>query len=160
MHEPDRCEGCGRPIAGGTPACRAEFDAVCASDYGGAVPYPLHRLTVDVYALQHPDAFMVSGKSYAAHLVGALVWFEHGGRADVQRAVRSWLDGARELERPRPPDDRGALTLEHVIAAGGGEAHAEALGRWAGSAWDAYAPQHALAQRWLAAALAARRERC
>ncbi len=156
----DRCEGCGRRIAGGAAACRAGFEAACAFDYGGGMPYALHRLLVDTYALQHPDDYCASGKSLAAHLTGLLAWLEHGDRPPVRRALRERLDGPRQPERPEPPADRGALTLEEVTAATTPAARAEALERWARATWDAWASHHALARRWLREALETRRERC
>ncbi len=146
------CAGCGRAIAGGEEGCRAEFDRLCASDYSGAVPYALHRLAVDAYSLQHPAEFCASGKSYAAHLCGLLVAQDHAGSAAAQQALRGWLDGARKIARPEPPDARGTLTLAHVLAADGGDARERALLVWANAVWAAYAAQHALAARWLAEA--------
>ena len=114
---PERCAGCGRAIDGGTAACRAEFDAACAFDFGGGVPWELHRLMVDAYALQHPDDFCASGKSLAAHLAGALAGIEHDGRRAVHRALRDRLDGPRDLERPDAPADRGGVTIAALAGA-------------------------------------------
>lgn len=155
----ERCEGCGREVEGGFAGCRAAFDAVCAEDYSGAVPYAVHRATVDAYALQHPDAFCVSGKSLAAHLAGLLVWAEHGADPRMQRALREALDGAREIARSPLPAARGALTLAERIAATP-EARVAAVERWARAVWIAHAAQHDAARRWLDAALGARRSRC
>lgn len=151
-----RCDGCGRAVAGGTAGCRAEFDALCALHYSGAVPEALHRLTVDAYSLQHPDAFCATGKSYAAHLGGMLVAREHAGDPAAQQVLRRWLDGPRDIARPEPPASRGELTLADVLTSEPGGALERATADWADGAWRAYAAQHALARAWLAAAFASR----
>lgn len=151
-----RCEGCGREVAGGSSGCRAEFDALCARDYSGAVPYPLHRLMVDAYCLQHPAEFCASGKSYAAHLVGLLVAQEFDGDAGAQRALRAWLDGDRQLPRPVEPVARGERTIADVIATEAGEARERALRAWAAEVWRAYTAQHETARAWLAEARGSR----
>lgn len=156
----DHCAGCGRAIAGGTAACRAEFEAACAFDYEGGVPYVLHRLTVDTYSLQHPDDFCASGKSLVAHLVGLLVWAEHDGRQELQRTLRDWIDGPREIDRPSLPSSRGALTLGDVTSFATPEQRAAALERWARATWDAHQEVHAIARRWFRAARTQGRQRC
>ena len=147
-----RCEGCGRDLPGGTAACRAEFDTLCALDYSGATPYALHRLMVDAYCLQHPAEFCASGKSYAAHLVGMLVAQEHGGDAAAQRALRTWLDGDRQLARPAEPAARGSCTIAQVLAAAPGSERERAVHVWAADVWIAWRDRHETARAWLAEA--------
>lgn len=53
----------------------------------------LHRLTVDSYALQHPEKYMHSAKSFAAHLTGMYAAMEHESdparTREVNAAVQS-----------------------------------------------------------------------
>lgn len=151
-----RCEGCGREVAGGTRGCRSEFDALCAEDYSGAVPFALHRWMVDAYCLQHPAEFCASGKSYAAHLVGLLVAQEFDGDAGAQRALRAWLDGDRRPPRPVEPAERGTRTLADVLEAEPGEARERAVRAWAADVWRAHASLHGTARAWLAEARGSR----
>jgi hypothetical protein len=108
------------------------------------------RLIVDCYSLQH-DRYIQSGRSLAAHLTGVCVALEHGGDGSLQRAVQRWLSRTRDLAKPAVPATRGQVTIDDVIAAAPEERRA-VVRRWASSAWDAWADQHALARSWIAAA--------
>ena len=152
---PSRCTGCGRLVPGGTAGCREEFEALVGRDFGDALYFRVHRTFVDVYALQHPDAYGASAKSLAAHLMG-VCWVVEGRApmAVAPDALRGWLDGTPRLERPEPPAFRGRLTLADVAAAPDAEAHEQAVDRWARSTWNSYAPLHELTREWIRRALA------
>jgi hypothetical protein len=127
------------------------FHRLLARDFSDPTYFRVHRMLVDTYALQHPDRYCRSAKSFAAHLAGLAGLLEDGGsRAVGDERLRRWLDGPARLDRPTPPDDRGALTIADVACASGPAEHAAAVERWARSTWAAYAPLHHLARRWLA----------
>jgi hypothetical protein len=156
--EADRCAGCGLEIAGGTAGCQALFERLVGRDFTEVAYFTVHRMMVDVYALQHAERTCKSAKSFAAHLCGLCDLLERGAsRAIGSDPLRAWLDGPTELERPQPPDFRGALTIAEVAAAEGPTEHARRVEAWARSTWEAYAPLHELAREWLDRAFAARR---
>lgn len=137
-------------VAGGTDGCRAIFDELAGRDFTDARYFLTHRLLVDVYSLQHPERYCASAKSLAAHLCGLCEILERGAsRAVGTESLRRWLDGARELDKPELPADRGALTIADVRDAATPEEHARRVEAWARSTWAAYAPLHALAREWL-----------
>jgi hypothetical protein len=110
---------------------------------------------VDAYSLQHPDEYMRSAKSYAAHLTGAYVAMEHGSAPEANRAVQRWLNGLKTLKRPDQPapGQRGTLTVTHVHAATDPDDHVRRVGEWAESAWAAWRAYRSLAKDWTEAAL-------
>jgi hypothetical protein len=149
------CSGCDLRIAGGDAGCRALWDEQLATDFGDARYFRVHRLMVDTYCLQHPATHCASAKSFAAHLTG-LCWAleQDGDRAVGNEALRRWLNGSVAIERPEPPPHRGALTIADVRAARDPVEHARIVEGWARATWEAYAPLHPLAHRWIQQALA------
>jgi hypothetical protein len=143
------CDGCGLRVQGGTEGCRALFDELVARDFSDVLYFRVHRLMVDVYALQHPARFCKSAKSLAAHLCGLYSILEaDASRAVGDAALRRWLDGKVDLEKPELPSVRGELTIDSVRDTSDPESYARAVDRWARSTWDAYAPLHPLAREW------------
>ncbi len=152
----DRCAGCGLAVPGGVDGCRAWFDAVLVREYEWGVPYLVHRLAVDTYALQHPDRYCVSAKSLAAHLTGLCWALEYSGHPAGLQALQRWLNGVPALTKPALPAARGALTIADVDTAPDAAAYLAAVTRWARATWQAYTALHPLARRWVEAALAQR----
>lgn len=111
----------------------------------------IHRLTVDVYSLQHPEEFMRSGKSFLAHLTGMYAAMEEGDASATNRVVQRWLSGSSVEERWEgpPPGERGSLTIAHVHAAGDATGHAARVREWATSTWEAWSEYHDLAREWV-----------
>jgi len=150
-HPIERCAGCGLEIAGATEGCQALFDELVARDFSDVRFGRMHRMTVDVYSLQHPDRYCASAKSFAAHLTG-LCWFvEHAeaSRAMGNEALRAWLNGDPKLVRPKAPEGRGTLTIAHAHPEKDPAAYARAVEEWARSTWEAYAPLHVQARQWI-----------
>jgi hypothetical protein len=152
----EQCPECGAPTPGGRAGCQRLFDEVLAREFGDYRYGREHRLTVDAYSLQHPAEYMRSAKSYAAHLTGAYAALERLDAADVNRAVRTWLNGPRTLQRPGDPprQERGALTIAHVHEAAEPEEHVRRVREWALSAWEAWHSYHDLARLWIEEATA------
>ena len=157
--EPDQpaghCPECGGHVTRGRAGCQALFDEVIAREFSDFRYAREHRLTVDAYSLQHPDEYMRSAKSYAAHLTGAYVAIELGSAAENNRAIQQWLSRSTALDRPRQPEpaQRGALTILHVHAATDPDDHLRRVREWAKSAWAAWHAFHPIAQRWTDEAL-------
>lgn len=150
------CPECGAP--GDRSACQRLFDEVLAREFGDFRYGRAHRLTVDTYSLQHPDEYMRSAKSFAAHLTGMHAAMSNTAR-EVNPIVQRWLSGPRVLERPAAPAprQRGALTVAHVHAATGADDHVRRVREWAGTVWEAWRAHHQPAAQWVEEAVAASR---
>jgi hypothetical protein len=155
----DSCPECGAQVQGGRAGCQQLFDEVLAREFGDYRYAREHRLMVDAYSLQHPDEYMRSAKSYAAHLTGAYVALEHGSVAEANRAILQWLNGSRPLQRPDQPaaGERGALTIRHVHLATDPDDHVRRVREWAESVWAAWGAYRDIARRWTDEALGSRR---
>ena len=70
-NESTRCPRCGATVGGGVDACRVVFHDLLGREHEDFRYARWHRTLVDAYALQHPEEYMISRKSYAAHLTGA-----------------------------------------------------------------------------------------
>jgi hypothetical protein len=152
-----RCSGCGLAVEGGDAACHRFFEDLTARSFTDIRFGGVHRMVVDIYALQHPDRYCISAKSLAAHLCGLCEIVERGGNPTLpNKALRAWLDGPSDLLRPELPKERGAMTIGDVRTIAAPEAYREAVRNWADSVWAAYRPLHALARQWLDQALSAR----
>ena len=83
-----------------------------------------HRIVVDVYAMQHPERYGRSAKSFAAHLT-----------------------------KPPLPPSYGVVTIRELVDAEDPVSNGDVLHLWARSTWDAYVSLHATARFWIAASL-------
>jgi hypothetical protein len=147
------CESCGAAAAG-LAACRSLFDELLAREFGDYRYARLHRLMVDTYALQHPEEYMRSAKSFAAHLTGMCAAMETEDAAAINRTVQQWLNGPRQIERPAdvPAGQRGAVTITYVHDTSEPDEYLQRIQEWARSTWSAWASHHALARGWIALA--------
>lgn len=148
------CPACGAPL-GGRAGCQAAFDSLSARSYSSPARGAVHNLLVDVYAVQHPEEYGVSAKSYIRHLYALGVLLEFPGNARLY-----WATPARGRPVPAPPKpallrSRGTLTVAHAMAAADDPAYQRCLREWAEAVWAAYAPQHDLYRRYLAEVQAA-----
>jgi hypothetical protein len=151
----DVCEDCGAVVPQGKAGCLRIFEEVLVKDYSDYRYGKNHRLTVDAYSLQHPDAYMRSGKSFGAHLTGMCAALEHEDNLPINQAVQRWLNGPRIIDKPAQlPKRRGELTIMHIHSAANAEEHNERVREWARSVWDAWAEHHGLARRWISEASA------
>ncbi|MDH3270592.1 MAG: DUF5946 family protein [Gemmatimonadota bacterium] len=150
------CPECGAPGVADPDACNVVFQTVVGWEFGRPELFGVHGLTVDAYSLQHPDRYMESSKSAAAHLAG-LCWRvegrDVGDSASISKRISGWLDGRADLPRVEPPPkgERGALTIMHVFETEGDARHVERVQEWARSVWSAWTVGHAQARAWLEA---------
>lgn len=153
----DVCESCGAAVEGGRAGCLKLFEEVIAREFGDYRYGRVHRLTVDAYSLQHPDEYMRSGKSFAAHLAGMCAALESEDVEEgqgVNRTVQKWLSTNPRIEKPDIPGRRGGLTVTHVHAAADADEHVSRVREWARDVWGALAEHHELARRLIAEASA------
>ena len=148
-----RCESCGAAVAG-VDGCRALFEELLAREFGDYRFARLHRLMVDTYALQHPEQYMKSAKSFAAHLTGMCAAMETDQAAAINQSVQQWLNGPKQLARPldAPPGQRGELTITYVHDTSEPDEYLRRLLEWARRTWAAWSSHHALAREWIALA--------
>lgn len=148
---------CGLPSGA---ECKRHFDEILAKEFSDYRYMKAHRLTVDAYSLQHPDPYMISAKSYAAHLTGLCCFMEHEGDRDLLRTLQQWLSGKREdLEKPPPLSELGELTITHILDAEDEIEHERLVTEWAAEVWSAYGVYHQLARDWIETATKERNER-
>ncbi len=128
--------------------CKEIFDIIIATEFSDFRYAKFHRLTVDTYSLQHPDPYLISAKSFAAHLTGMCCAREYDNDRNLLRILQQWLNGKKQLEKPKLLDNLGSLTISYVVSAGDGTEHAKLVKEWAENVWDAYALYHNLAREW------------
>lgn len=151
----ENCSSCGVVVAGGTEGCQRLFESIGLREYEDMRFGRYHRIVVDVYAMQHPDRYGRSAKSFAAHLTGLCAWVEDEASAQAANAaVQRWLGGPSPIEKPAVPRGYGALTIRELVDTIEPVQYGEALRRWALSTWDAYALLHVIARAWIATARA------
>jgi len=86
-----KCPECGAPVGGGEK-CRKLFDEVLAREFSNLLYFGVHRTTVDCYALQHPEGYCASFKSFAAHLTGLCCAVEFDKDPKMMRAIHIGLN--------------------------------------------------------------------
>jgi hypothetical protein len=147
------CEDCGAAVSEGKEGCQRLFQEVLVREYSDYRYAKNHRLMVDAYSLQHPDSYMRSGKSFAAHLTGICSALEYEDGSAINRAVQSWLSGARMIDKPAQlPARRGDLTIIYIHSATNAEEHNKRVRDWACSVWAAWSDYHNLARQWISEA--------
>jgi CTP:molybdopterin cytidylyltransferase MocA len=163
------CPGCGarylpqvvdemHPYIGASPACWAAFGELLAREFGDIAFGRVHRLSVDVYAVQHPGTDdRRQRQSVALHLIGLCHWLEHGIESDRLTAITQRLaSDDRSWPWLTPPAEYPMTVCDMLVARDGVE-HVRLVTRWAETTWDAWAPHHATVRAWAGEALRERR---
>ena len=145
------CPDCGAAVGGGRTACLKLFEEVLAKEFTDYTYAKDHRLTVDSYALQHPDKYMKSAKSFAAHLTGMYAALRLRDKPSIDRCVQQWLSKPVRLDRPEAPapKQRGLLTIRYLHEAESPEQHLARVREWAESIWTAWDELEGLAKDWV-----------
>ena len=154
----EECPSCGAAL-GGREGCQLAFDQLSARAWGEGGFAAVHNLVVDLYALQHPESYCESAKSYAAHLLGLCCAIEHNADPTVYRSIARWLDGRVKLSRPPTLEFRGSMTIADIAAASDPDVYRKWVYEWAENVWDAYRSQHDVARQNLVQVLIAVRAR-
>jgi len=145
-----RCTRCGATVPGGTEGCWKLFQEVLALEYSDPAYGPVHLLTVDAHALQHPEDH--GPRSNAFHLLRLCMLLEYGGDPRIghnPKWFQAQIDGNRKAPYLEPPAGRGKVTIAHVHGAASPEEHAERVYGWARSVWEAWSDHHDWAHEWL-----------
>jgi hypothetical protein len=147
------CASCGLAVDDGTEGCQRLFESVGLREYEDTRFGRYHRIVVDVYAMQHPDRYGRSAKSFAAHLTGLCAWLDDESSAQsINASVQRWLSGPSPIDKPPLPPSYGALTVRELVNLDDPVRYGDALRGWAGSTWVAYASLHEIARAWIATA--------
>src|SRR4051812_28809162 len=141
------CEDCGARL-GGRAGCDAAFLELGARAYADSRFAYRRRAVVDAYALQHP-AYILSLKSFAAHLCGLCAATDLAGDPRTARAIWSNLRIPPDAVKPPLPAARGSLTVADLVHAATPEGFRSAADAWIADVWAAWHEHHALARRWL-----------
>ena len=143
----DICEDCGAIVKSGKSGCLKLFEEILAKEFSDYRYGKIHRLTVDTYSLQHPDVYMRSGKSFAAHLTGICAALEYENATSVNQAVQQWLNTNPEIEKPALiPKHRGNLTITFINPDMESEEYVKRVQEWAQDVWSAWKEHHGLAR--------------
>lgn len=154
------CVGCGAAVPdidgpthayiGASPGCWRIYGAVLEREYAAWRQAPRHRLTVDVYAVQHPgQPSRRSIQSVAVHLISLHLVLERG--LEPQQATRrlaAAAERAQEYVWLDPPSFVGASTIVDVAATHSLQAHDRTVQRWAEDVWQVWAPHHDTVRAW------------
>lgn len=151
----DDCSSCGASGVGGVLGCDAVFADLIGREFADPAFYRSHRLTVDSYCLQHPERYMVSTKSAAAHLAGICWSLEVGESLHLPAPLKRFVDGPRVFPRIHPPEPlhRGMINLTYLRPIADPEEYVEAARKWAHEVWAAWAVGQEQARAWVAEAL-------
>ena len=157
-----RCRGCRAvvpalegptdPYFGASPGCWAIYGEVLAREYGEYRFPPVHRMTLDSYALQHPGRPSRKAiHSISIHLTSLYFMIETG--LDTEQATSAVRRLLRQLEAfhwLEPPSSFGHLTVLDVHETAGLADHSRTVREWAGSVWEAWSPHHDTVRAWAA----------
>jgi hypothetical protein len=133
-----------------SPGCWAIYGEVLAREYGEYHFPPVHRMTLDSYALQHPGRPSLKAvHSIALHLTSLYFMLERGFDADqttepvrrllLRRQGFLWLD---------PPTELGPLTILDIHGAGDLAVHTQRVRDWAEGVWQSWALHHDTVRSW------------
>ncbi len=156
------CIGCGALVPeidgpthrylGASPGCWAVYGEVLGKEYADYARFaPVHRLTVDAYAAQHPGTPSPQAVgSVGVHLIRLHLQLE--GDLPHDRANAAMLHISSRLKKDfvwlDPPASLGDLTVLYVHEARDLEGHVGRVREWAESAWEAWSAHHETVRRW------------
>ncbi|HLA13229.1 MAG TPA: DUF5946 family protein [Pyrinomonadaceae bacterium] len=142
----DVCEDCRAVVLQGSVGCLKLFEDILAREFSDYRYGKIHRLTVDAYSLQHPDKYMRSGKSFAAHLTGMCAAVEYEDALTLNQMVQKWLSRNPQIDKPvHLPEHRGDLTITYILSASDADEHIKRVREWAQDIWSAWFEHHGLA---------------
>lgn len=157
-----KCFGCGavvpdvegavHPYMLSVPGCWQLYGEILAKEYAEVGYRPIHRITVDAYAVQHPGKPVRQAiQSVAVHLISLYYVLERG--YDFQRAaqaMRRALQNKQVFVWLEPPVNRGDITVTDVARTTGFIEHGSMVRKWGESAWMAWSKHHDQIHKWVA----------
>ncbi|HUE77424.1 MAG TPA: DUF5946 family protein [Longimicrobiales bacterium] len=142
--------GVKQPTVGASPGCWAAYGDLVAREYSEWHNPPIHRLTVDAYAAQHPGR--PSSKAIldvAAHLIALYLAVDRGVEAArVPREIGRAVADPSEFRWLEPPSSSEWLTIVDVRNARDLKDHTARVRRWARTVWEAWSAHHDTVRSW------------
>ena len=146
-----------------SPGCWQLYGELMARAYAQPAVPALQALSVDCYAVQHPDGAAADRRqrqSVAVHLI-ALSLLRDASRPPQHVArLRGRIS---QLALPRlgladwpylaPPNEYAPVTVADVHRAAGTPGYPDMLEAWTRAAWTAWAAHHDTVRAWAAAAV-------
>jgi len=132
-----------------TAGCWRHFGEHLAAEYADPTLLPIHRLSVDTYAVQHPgDGSRRAIQSVGLHLARLMIQLEAptppAETNDVMLRLGRRKATLRRLERP----ERFAMTIADVARFSGTSRHVEVVRAWAESTWNDWRQHHDYIRAW------------
>lgn len=159
---PEACIGCGglfmacdgpvHDYMDSSPACWRAFCEVLAAEYAAPELQPVHRLSVDAYAVQHPGGDSRQAiQSVGLHLARLYIQLEHPRPPyETNDFMRRFASRKTTLERLKPPQ-RFSITVADVAPFAGTRQHESKVRDWAHAAWSDWRVAHESVRRWATA---------
>ena len=143
----DPCPSCGAAL-GGRAGCQRVYDELSAAAWHDPTIGAVHNLVVDTYAMQHPEEYGRSAKSYVQHLTALCYGLEEPGDGRLYWSIAPSFE--HQPPPPKPPllTERGYLTIAD-LQAGDRAGYAARVRDWAAAVWLAYRSQHSIARERL-----------
>ena len=153
------CIGCGGlfpPFDGPThdymessTGCWRVFGDLLAAEYSASDLLPVHRLSVDTFAVQHPGgASRQAIQSVGLHLARLYIQLEHPRPPkETNEVMRQFAGRKASLTRLTPPQ-KFSMTLADVAPFIGAPSHASKIEEWARAAWNDWRAAHDYIKRW------------
>ena len=157
-----KCFGCGAVVPDvegavhsymlSIPGCWQLYGEILAKEYEEVGYQPIHRITVDAYAVQHPGKPVRQAiQSVAVHLISLYYVLERG--YDFQRAtqaMRRALQNKQVFVWLEPPVNMGDITVTDVARTTGFIEHESMVRKWGASAWMTWSKHHDQIRKWAA----------
>jgi hypothetical protein len=154
------CIGCGAPVPkkngpsheyiGASPGCWELFAELLAKEYEEYNYPPVHRVTVDTYAAQHPGSpSKKSIQSVAIHLIGLHLMLDLNFEAhQATQLLNQAAESSQEYVWLEPPQPLGSLTILDVQGADNIKEHTDRVHVWGHTVWQAWQPHHEQIRIW------------
>lgn len=132
-----------------SPACWSAFGEVLAAEYASPDLLPVHRLSVDAYAVQHPcGESRQTIQTVGLHLARLYIQPEHPRPPrETNEVMRGFATRKASLQRLTPPR-RFSITVADVAPFAGATQHAEKVRAWVLAAWHDWRAAHECIRRW------------
>ncbi len=143
-------DGPTHPYLGASSGCWLLYSALLAREYS-SFDAEVHRVSVDVYAVQHPgDPSPQTVQSLCVHLVAMCLTYEHGWDSDRIQRVMGDMSKRRyfEILWLEPPTRRYPMTVIDLLDAETPDAYREAVRRWGRSTWGLWSAHHPQVRSW------------
>lgn len=149
------CPYCGASVEG-KDECNVLFGEVLGREYGNLEYGAVHLLSVDCYALQHPEIH--GPRSNAFHLLRLSFILHHGSSPAIgfqERRLGAIVKRKyRDFPDLKAPDDRGSITVAYIADTTDSQEHSRRVMQWAQAVWNAYKAHH----QWVAETIQASKD--